>query len=385
MKYSKKVWYGEGFKLGVLGGGQLGRMLIQEAIDWNVHIYCLDPDPNAPCSQIANNFTNGSITDYQTVFDFAKDKDVVTVEIENVNIEALEEVEKMGVKVFPQPNVLRIIRDKGIQKQFYKEHGLPTSDFSLINSKEDLSSFDNLSPKVQKLRTGGYDGRGVKVLKSQKDIEDAFDVPCVLEDYIPFEKELAIIVARNESGDVNTFPVVECEFSSEANLVEFLFSPAQVSDSVELKAKEIAINIIESLQMVGILAVEFFLTKEGELLINEIAPRPHNSGHHTIECNVTSQFQQHLRSVLNLPLGDTSLISCGAMLNILGEKGSNGPALYDGMEFLLNEPGVFVHIYGKEVVKSFRKMGHITLIAPTILELKQKVELIKGKLKAHSA
>ena len=385
MKDSKKVWYGEGFKLGVLGGGQLGRMLIQEAIDWNVHIYCLDPDPNAPCSQIANNFTNGSITDYQTVFDFAKDKDVVTVEIENVNIEALEEVEKMGVKVFPQPNVLRIIRDKGIQKQFYKEHGLPTSDFSLINSKEDLSSFDNLSPKVQKLRTGGYDGRGVKVLKSQKDIEDAFDVPCVLEDYIPFEKELAIIVARNESGDVNTFPVVECEFSSEANLVEFLFSPAQVSDSVELKAKEIAINIIESLQMVGILAVEFFLTKEGELLINEIAPRPHNSGHHTIECNVTSQFQQHLRSVLNLPLGDTSLISCGAMLNILGEKGSNGPALYDGMEFLLNEPGVFVHIYGKEVVKSFRKMGHITLIAPTILELKQKVELIKGKLKAHSA
>ena len=385
MKDSKKVWYGKGFKLGVLGGGQLGRMLIQEAIDWNVHVYCLDPDPNAPCSQIANDFTNGSITDYQTVFDFAKDKDVVTVEIENVNIEALEEVEKMGVKVFPQPNVLRIIRDKGIQKQFYKKHGLPTSDFSLINSKEDLSSFDNLSPKVQKLRTGGYDGRGVKVLKSQKDIEDAFDVPCVLEDYIPFEKELAIIVARNESGDVNTFPVVECEFSSEANLVEFLFSPAQVSDSVELKAKEIAINIIESLQMVGILAVEFFLTKEGELLINEIAPRPHNSGHHTIECNVTSQFQQHLRSVLNLPLGDTSLISCGAMLNILGEKGSNGPALYDGMEFLLNEPGVFVHIYGKEVVKSFRKMGHITLIAPTILELKQKVELIKGKLKAHSA
>ena len=168
-------------------------------------------------------------------------------------------------------------------------------------------------------------------------------------------------------------------------MVEFLFSPAQVSDSVELKAKEIAINIIESLQMVGILAVEFFLTKEGELLINEIAPRPHNSGHHTIECNITSQFQQHLRSVLNLPLGDTSLISCGAMLNILGEKGSNGPALYDGMEFLLNEPGVFVHIYGKEVVKSFRKMGHITLIAPTILELKQKVALIKGKLKAHSA
>ena len=385
MENSKKVWYGKGFKLGVLGGGQLGRMLIQEAIDWNVHIYCLDPDPNAPCSQIANDFTNGSITDYQTVLDFAKDKDVVTVEIENVNIEALEEVEKMGVKVFPQPNVLRIIRDKGIQKEFYKKHGLPTSDFSLINSKADLSSFDNSFPKVQKLRTGGYDGRGVKVLKSQKDIEDAFEAPCILEDYIPFEKELAIIVARNESGDVNTFPVVECEFSPEANLVEFLFSPAQVSNSVELKAKEIALNIIESLQMVGILAVEFFLTKDGSLLINEIAPRPHNSGHHTIECNVTSQFQQHLRSVLNLPLGDTSLNNCGAMLNILGEKDSNGPALYDGMEFLLNEPGVFVHVYGKEMVKSFRKMGHITLTAPTILELKQKVELIKGKLKAHSA
>ncbi|MDG1841053.1 MAG: 5-(carboxyamino)imidazole ribonucleotide synthase [Crocinitomicaceae bacterium] len=385
MENSKKVWYGKGFKLGVLGGGQLGRMLIQEAIDWNVHIYCLDPDPNAPCSQIANNFTIGSITDYQTVLDFAKDKDVVTVEIENVNIEALEEVEKMGVKVFPQPNVLRIIRDKGIQKEFYKKHGLPTSDFSLINSKAELSSFDNFFPKVQKLRTGGYDGRGVKVLKSQKDIKDAFDAPCILEDYIPFEKELAIIVARNESGDVNTFPVVECEFSPEANLVEFLFSPAEISKMIESKAKEIAINIIESLQMVGILAVEFFLTKDGDLLINEIAPRPHNSGHHTIECNVTSQFQQHLRSVLNLPLGDSSLINCGAMLNILGEKGSNGPALYDGMEFLLNHPGVFVHVYGKEMVKPFRKMGHVTLTAPTILELKQKVKFIKGKLKAHSA
>ena len=385
MENSKKVWYGKGFKLGVLGGGQLGRMLIQEAIDWNVHIYCLDPDPNAPCSQIANDFTNGSITDYKTVLDFAKDKDVVTVEIENVNIEALEEVEKMGVKVFPQPNVLRIIRDKGIQKEFYKKHGLPTSDFSLINSKADLSSFDNSFPKVQKLRTGGYDGRGVKVLKSQKDIEDAFDTPCILEDYIPFEKELAIIVARNESGDVNTFPVVECEFSPEANLVEFLFSPAEISKMIESKAKEIAINIIESLQMVGILAVEFFLTKDGNLLINEIAPRPHNSGHHTIECNVTSQFQQHLRSVLNLPLGDSSLINCGAMLNILGEKGSNGPALYAGMEFLLNQPGVYVHVYGKEVVKSFRKMGHVTLTAPTIFELKHKVGFIKGKLKAHSA
>jgi len=384
MKDSQTVWYGKNFKLGILGGGQLGRMIIQEAIDWNVHIYCLDPDPNAPCSEIANGFTNGSITDYQTVLDFAKDKDVVTVEIENVNIEALEEVEKMGVKVFPQPNVLRIIRDKGIQKEFYKKHGLPTSDFSLINSKADLSSFDNSSPKVQKLRTGGYDGRGVKVLKSQKDIDNAFNAPCVLEDYIPFEKELAIIVARNESGETSTFPVVECEFSAEANLVEFLFSPADISNHIENEAKEIAVNIIESLQMVGILAVEFFLTKDGQLLINEIAPRPHNSGHHTIECNITSQFQQHLRSILNLPLGDTSSINCGAMLNILGEKNSNGPALYDGLDFLLNESGVFVHVYGKEVVKSFRKMGHITLMAPTIVELKQKVGFIKGKLKVHS-
>ena len=385
MKGSKEVWYGNNFKLGILGGGQLGRMIIQEAISLNVHIYCLDPDPNAPCSQIANGFTNGSITDYQTVLDFAKDKDVVTVEIENVNIEALEEVQKMGVKVFPQPHVLKIIRDKGIQKEFYKKHKLPTSDFSLIDNKSDLISNIVSFPIVQKLRTGGYDGRGVQVLKNKEDLEKGFDAPSVLEEFIPFEKELAIIVSRNESGEVNTFTVVECEFSPEANLVEFLFSPADVSRLVEDKAKELAINIIESLDMVGILAVEFFLTKDGSLLINEIAPRPHNSGHHTIESNVTSQFQQHLRSVLNLPLGDTSLISCGAMLNILGEKDSNGSALYDGLEFLLDQPGVFVHIYGKEIVKSFRKMGHITVLAPTVDELKQKVESIKGKLKAHSA
>ena len=346
MKGSKKVWYGNNFKLGILGGGQLGRMIIQEAISLNVHIYCLDPDPNAPCSQIANGFTNGSITDYQTVLDFAKDKDVVTVEIENVNIEALEEVQKMGVKVFPQPHVLRIIRDKGIQKEFYKKHKLPTSDFSLIDNKSDLISNIVSFPIVQKLRTGGYDGRGVQVLKNKEDIEKGFDAPSILEEFIPFDKELAIIVSRNESGEVNTFPVVECEFSPEANLVEFLFSPADVSSLVEDKAKELAINIIESLDMVGILAVEFFLTKDGSLLINEIAPRPHNSGHHTIESNVTSQFQQHLRSVLNLPLGDTSLTSCGAMLNVLGEKDSNGPALYDGLEFLLDQPDVFVHIYG---------------------------------------
>jgi 5-(carboxyamino)imidazole ribonucleotide synthase len=376
-----KTWYGKDFKLGVLGAGQLGRMLIQEAINWNVHIYTLDADPEAPCAKISHEFTCGSITDYETVLNFGKDKNLITVEIENVNIEALEELEKSGIPVFPQPRVLRIIQDKGIQKQFYKDHGIPAADFRLIEANE-IESHKDFLPFAQKLRTGGYDGKGVQIMQSTTDFQNAFDAPTVLEKFVDFEKELAVIVARNERGEVTAYPAVECEFNPQANLVEFLFSPADISSDIENRACEMAVDIIQKLDMVGILAIEFFLTKEGELLVNEIAPRPHNSGHHTIECNITSQFEQHLRSILNLPLGATDLIQPGAMINILGEPNSSGLANYPGMEDLLAEPGVYIHIYGKEKVKGFRKMGHFTITAPTVKDLKLKAERLKNTINA---
>jgi 5-(carboxyamino)imidazole ribonucleotide synthase len=379
----RSIWYGNDYKLGVLGAGQLGRMLIQEAINWNVHIHTMDSDPDSPCSRISHHFTCGSITDYDAVLNFGKDKNLITVEIENVNLEALEELERNGIEVFPQPRVLRIIRDKGIQKKFYLDHGIPTADFKLID-KNDIFSYADFLPFAQKLRTGGYDGKGVQIMQSESDFEKAFDAPSVLEKFVDFEKELAIIVARNKNGQVITYPSVECEFNPDANLVEFLFSPAEISSDIEKEAHKMAINIIEKLDMVGILAVEFFLTRDGKLLVNEIAPRPHNSGHHTIECNITSQFEQHLRSILNLPLGSTDLIQPGAMINILGEPKSNGSVFYHGLEEILKEKGVYVHIYGKETVKEFRKMGHFTITCPTIQEVKSKALMLKKSLMAIS-
>jgi 5-(carboxyamino)imidazole ribonucleotide synthase len=376
-------WYGKDLRLGVLGGGQLGRMLIQAANDLNIHIHCLDPDPNAPCSEIAHSFSCGSLTDYNTVLNFGSDKHLITVEIENVNVEALVELEKKGVKVFPQSNVLKLIKDKGLQKEFYKKNNIPTAAFELISSKAELLLKTDF-PFVHKLRTGGYDGKGVKIISNSSEADQSFDAPSVIEEKIDFQKELSVLVARNEKGEIKTFPLVECEFNPEANLVEFLFSPADVSPEIELKAKEISSQLIEKLNMVGLLAVELFLTKSNELLVNEIAPRPHNSGHHTIECCTTSQFSQHLRAILNLPLGDTSLIQAGAMINLVGEKEFHGPVIYDGLENLLSIPGVFPHLYGKEISKPFRKMGHITITGKNIDELKAKRDKIKGLIRVIS-
>jgi len=370
-----KNWNSKEFKLGVLGGGQLGRMLIQEAVNMNLHIHVMDADKNAPCASIAETFTCGSITDFDSVMEFGKDKDLITVEIENVNIDALELLEQKGISVYPQPRVLKIIKDKGSQKEFYRQNNIPTASFNLFQSKEDLKSADLAYPVIQKLRTGGYDGRGVQVLGNA---DDSFDAPHLIEDLIDFDKEISIIVARNKAGDVSTFPSVECEFNQEAHLVEFLFSPAEISKEIEKRAKDIAAEVIEKLDMVGLLAVELFLTKSGDLLVNEIAPRPHNSGHHTIECCETSQFAQHLRSILNLPMGSTRLIQPGAMINLLGEKGFTGTAKYEGLNDLLKYTNVFPHLYGKESTKPFRKMGHITITGSTIEEVRVTAEKIKG-------
>ena len=370
-------------KIGLLGGGQLGRMLIQEAIDLDVEIHCLENDLDAPCAKIAHGFTKGSITDKQTVLDFGAAFDLISVEIENVSIEALYELEVLGTKVYPQPRVLDLIRDKGVQKEFYTRNEIPTADFQLVTDESGLQAPMEF-PFVQKMRVGGYDGKGVKIIRSQSDWENRFTFPSVIEAMIPFEKELSVIVARNEAGEVKTFDAVECEFNSEANLVEFQFSPAAISKEIEAKAQEIAKHVISTLDMVGLLAVEFFLTKSGELLVNEIAPRPHNSGHHTIECCYTSQFAQHLRAILNLPLGDTGLIMPGAMLNIVGEKGFEGPAVYQGLEEVLSLPGVYVHLYGKSHTKPFRKMGHVTVLGKDLQEIKVKVEEVKNKVKCVS-
>ena len=380
----QRKWYGNSFRLGMVGGGQLGRMFIQEAINFDVQVHSLDPDVEAPCKSIATSFTHGSLTDYETLLNFGLDKDVITVEIENVNIDALKELEKRGKKIFPQPHILEIIQDKGLQKQFYSENNIPTADFEMVDSKSEIQQYISSFPYMQKMRKGGYDGKGVQPLRSQEDIENAFEVPSVLEKMIPFTKELSVIVARNEKGDTAVFPTVECEFNPEANLVEFLFAPAAISNEIEVKANNIAIDVITKLGMVGILAVELFLLENGEVLVNEIAPRPHNSGHHTIECNVTSQYEQHLRAVLNLPLGSTKTIQSGVMINLLGEKGFEGDVYYEGLEKAISLEGVKVHIYGKQKTKSFRKMGHVTVGNKDIEQAKKIAREVQSILKVKA-
>lgn len=370
-------------KLGILGGGQLGRMLLQKAIDFNIDCYTLDPDENAPCRFISK-FTHGSFNDYQTVMNFGKDKDVITIEIEHVNIQALKELEASGKKVFPQPHIIEMVQDKGLQKEFYEKHNLPTAPFSLVDSKSEISQHENKFPLMQKLLKGGYDGKGVYKIKSSADLNSAFDAPSVLESLIDFEKEISVIVARNVSGEVKTFPAVDMDFNPEANLVEFLFSPADISSDVEKKAKDIAIQLVNELKLVGILAVEFFVTKQGEVLINEIAPRPHNSGHHTIEANYTSQYEQHLRCILNLDLGSTAIVSPAVMMNVLGEKNHEGIAVYNGLDTVMKTEGASLHLYGKQKTKPFRKMGHITVLAPTVDEARKKAKAIKNKFRVES-
>ena len=374
----------QNLKFGIIGGGQLGRMLIQACPDFNLHPCILDADSEAPCVPYTKSFTQGSLTDYDTVYNFGKGKDLVTIEIENINVDALEALEKEGTKVYPQPRVIRIIQDKRIQKQFFKDHNIPTSDFVLINGKSEIEKYEHLFPIFQKLGTSGYDGRGVQAIRSVADIANALEGECLLEKEVNFSKELSVIVARSPKGEVLVYPVVEMVFHPIQNLVEFLFAPADISKSVEDEAKTIAIHIIESLEMVGLLAVEMFLTKEGKILVNEVAPRPHNSGHQTIRGNYTSQYEQHLRAILDLPLGSTKQIKPAAMVNLLGEPGYNGIAQYKGMDHALSITGVFPYIYGKKYTKPYRKMGHVTILEDTIEALKIKADYIKKTIRVEA-
>lgn len=370
--------------LGVLGGGQLGRMLIQSAISYNQDIHILDPDSNAPCKDIAQKFVQGSLKDFDQVYAFGQHCDVITVEIEAVNTEALQKLADEGKKVYPQPHLLALIQDKRKQKQFYFDHGIPTAEFILTENKAEVIANASFLPAVNKLGKEGYDGRGVQVLRTAADLDLAFDAPGLMEKLIDFEKEIAVTVARNERGEVVAYPAVECAFHPTANLVEFLFAPADISPEIQHKAQEIAKDLILKLDLVGILAVELFVTRSGEVLVNEIAPRPHNSGHHTIEANFTSQFEQHLRAVMNWPLGDPNLRCPAAMINLLGEPGHEGPVYLEGMEEAMAEQGIYIHLYGKKVTKPFRKMGHVTLLGEDIQEVKAKAQRIKELIKIKS-
>ncbi|MBL7712784.1 MAG: 5-(carboxyamino)imidazole ribonucleotide synthase [Chitinophagaceae bacterium] len=371
-------------KIGVLGGGQLGRMMIQSAINLNLPVCCLDPDPNAPCKHIATEFAVGNLNDFDTVYAFGQDKDVITIEIENVNVAALKKLQSEGKKVFPQPEVIELIKDKGLQKLFYKEHDIPSPEFFLIDAKEEIAQYAGSFPFFQKMRTGGYDGKGVVKLSDPQNLGMAFDVPSVLETLIDFDKEISVIVARNAGGSLSCFPAVECAFNPEANLVEFLFSPATIDAGIEKQAIDIAKTIAEKLGIVGILAVEMFVTKSGQVLVNEIAPRPHNSGHHTIEGNITSQFEQHIRAILDLPLGDTAIVRPAVMINLLGEKGYEGAARYTGLSEALEQSGVYVHLYGKAITKPFRKMGHITVTDKELSKATEKARALKETVKIIS-
>lgn len=370
-------------QLGILGGGQLGRMLAQAAIDWNVSLKVLDPSAEAPCKGWVPSFVQGSLTDYDTVVKFGADCEVITVEIEHVNTEALRALKAAGKKVYPDPDILAMIQNKRLQKQFFAQHGFPTSPFQLVEADQDWHSDISL-PSVWKSATAGYDGRGVKVLRSAEDIAQLPAVPGLVEDFVPFQKELAIIAARNAFGEITTFPLVEMVFHPVHNLVQYLLAPARIPGSVEQQAEALAHKVLQELGYVGLMAIELFLTKENELLINEMAPRPHNSGHHSIEACLTSQYQQHLRAILGYPLGDTTQHSAAAMVNLLGADGHTGIPKYVGLAEGLGIPGLFPHLYGKHSTRPFRKMGHVTLLETEDMSLEEKIAWVEEYMRVEA-
>ena len=380
--------FSSNFKLGILGGGQLGKMLLYDAKRYDLHTKVMDSNNQAPCAKIADEFIVGDITNYQDVINFGNKVDIITVEIEKINTEALLHLEKKGKKVYPSAKTLKIIQNKSDQKDFYKNNNLPTSRFknysNLYELKENFKDDNFQFPFVWKSSKFGYDGKGVKIIKNQEDLNFSYDDLCLIEEVVLIEKELSVIVSRNLQGSVKCFPIVEMEFNEKSNLVEYVMCPANISSDVRKKAIEIAVKTAEKFNMVGLLAVELFLTKQGDILINEVAPRPHNSGHHTIECCMTSQFDQHLRSILDLPLGETELIIPGIMVNLVGENMIEGNVIYQNINDIFDIPGVFVHIYGKKKSRLNRKMGHITIVNKDIDKAIELGKKIKKKIKVIS-
>jgi len=374
-------------RIGVLGGGQLGRMLLEESARFHVHYNILEASEDCPCYTMANQFICGSLMDATKIRELAAISDVLTYEIEHVNTEALIQLEVEGKQIIPSPRILQLIQDKGLQKEFYQKNNIPSGKFFLANSKEEWARFIPLlgSDKfVAKTRKGGYDGKGVAILNSQEILSDPtlipFDVPCVLEEFIACEKELAVIVARDIAGNIVSFPSIEMEFDPLANLVTVLLSPARIGSILEQKAEEIARNLVQALNGPGLFAVELFLAKDGEIYVNEVAPRPHNSGHHTIEACYTSQYEQLLRILLDLPLGHTDLVQCAGMVNLLGAEDFSGKYYLENLDKVSKLPGVYVHLYGKTESKPKRKMGHVSILAPNLEEVIEKANYINKVL-----
>ncbi len=372
-KTSTNLYTGPSLKIGVLGGGQLGRMMIQSAISLDVRIEVMDPSKDAPCSSITHRFVCGDLNDADAVFEFGKNLDVITIEIENVSVAGLKRLEESGVRVVPKPEHIELIQDKGIQKQFFKDNGIATSEFKLIEPGGDISSFG--FPVVQKLRKGGYDGRGVEIIKSAAVAEkQRFQEPSLIEKAVDIKKEISVIVARNSHDEIISYPVVESIFDPVANLVSSLIAPADIDEKTEERARELAMKVVDIMGFEGLMAVELFLNTEGEILVNELAPRTHNSGHHTIEGNITSQFSQHLRTVADFPFGSTAkLHNVVGMINLLGAKGAFGEPVYEGLGTGMEIEGVNAHLYGKSTVKPHRKMGHITVTGDSKKEVQSKL------------
>jgi len=381
--YKKMNFFSSDFKLGILGGGQLGKMLLSETRKWDIQTFVLDPSADAPSKIACNTFVQGDLMDFQTVYQFGKQVDTLTFEIELVNVDALEKLESEGINVYPSPKTLRKIQNKGVQKTLYKSHHIPTADFKIFENLNRVKSeiADLQFPFVWKCTEFGYDGYGVKIIRKVADLDELPDTECIVEEIIPFKNELAVIVVRNLSGEIKTYPVVEMEFHPEANQVEYVICPARIDEKIAQKATEIALQVAEVFEPVGLLAVEMFLTHDDKILVNEVAPRPHNSGHYSIEASYTSQFENHLRAILDLPLGNTKSKVAGIMVNLVGEADFSGDVVYENIEQILKIDGVTPHIYGKKQTRPFRKMGHVTIVNEDMDEARKIAERVKNTIR----
>ncbi len=381
-------YFSSDFKLGILGGGQLGKMLLYDTRKFDIQTYVLDPSEEAPCRIACNKFFEGSLTDFDTVYHFGKTVDVLTFEIELVNVEALEKLESEGHQVYPSPKTLRLIQHKGVQKDFYAKHNIPTAPYRRFDELAGLQlacgGNEIEFPFVWKSAQFGYDGNGVKVIRKIEDLINLPEVECIAETMIPFKNELAVIVARSVSGEIKTYPVVEMEFHPEANQVEYVICPARIDGKVAEKARAIALQVSEKFNHVGLLAVEMFQTETDEILVNEVAPRPHNSGHYSIEASYTSQFENHLRAILDLPLGNTDSKAAGIMVNLVGEEGFSGNVVYENIEKIMAVDGVTPHIYGKRETRPFRKMGHVTIVNEDMAEARKIAQEVKSTIRVIS-
>ena len=380
-------YFSSDFKLGILGGGQLGKMLLFDTRKFDIQTYVLDPSDEAPCKIACNQFFQGDLMDFDTVYNFGKKVDVLTFEIELVNLDALVKLEEEGLPVYPSPKTLKLIQNKCIQKDFYTQHNIPTAAYQRFENLQNLKSAINNQqstlqmPFVWKCTEFGYDGNGVKVVRKAADLDELPNVECIAEVMIPFKNELAVIVCRNPSGEIKTYPVVEMEFHPEANQVEYVICPARIDDEVAKKARAIALNVSQQFHHVGLLAVEMFQTENDEIVVNEVAPRPHNSGHYSIEASYTSQFENHLRAILNLPLGNTDSKVAGIMVNLVGEENFSGNVIYKNIEKILEWDGVTPHIYGKKQTRPFRKMGHVTIVNEDVNKARKIAEEVKNTIR----